>query len=106
VATITDAAVQTALRGNYAPAAGPVYVVVGLNKLATIVGGGRMLQDAPVRAGANANENPTTAYQRYGLVFLIDGAAATRTARFVGACAFTSAGITTAEADLQQYYSN
>jgi prepilin-type N-terminal cleavage/methylation domain-containing protein len=106
VATITDANVQLALRGNYTPAAGPVFVVLGLNKLSTIVGGGRMLQDAPVRAGANANENPTTSYQRYGLVFLIDGAPTTRTARFVGACAFTSAGITTAEGDLQGYYSN
>jgi prepilin-type N-terminal cleavage/methylation domain-containing protein len=105
VATITDSTVQIALRGNYNPAAGAIYVVLGLNKLATIVGGGRMLQDAPVRAGANANENPTTSYQRYGLVFLIDGAA-TRTARFVGACAFTSAGISTAEGDLQGYYSN
>ena len=106
VATISSVAVQDALRGNYVPQAGPVYVVFGLNKLASIVGGNQMLQDATVRAGADANENPTTSYQRYGLVFLIDGPALSRRARFVGACAFTGNGITTAEGDLQQYYAN
>lgn len=108
VAVITNPGVQQALRGNYVPAASPQYVVVGLNKLASIVGGNQMLQDAPVRAGADANENPTTSYQRYGLAFLIDnsGPGATRRARFIGACAFSGAGITTAEGDLQQYYAN
>jgi len=109
VATISSVLVQNSLRGNYAVVgATPIYVVFGLNKLASIVGGNQMLQDAPVRAGADANENPTTSYQRYGLVFLIDnsGPASARKARFVGACAFTGNGITTAEGDLQQYYAN
>lgn len=105
VATITDTTVQANVRGNYNPAGTPVYVVVGVNKGASIVGGNSILQDAPVRAGADANENPTSSYQRYGLVFLIDGAT-TRTARFLGAVAFASAGITTAEGNLQQYYNN
>jgi prepilin-type N-terminal cleavage/methylation domain-containing protein len=106
IATINSVQVQNALRGNYTVVGTPVYAVFGLNKRASIVGGNQMLQDAPVRAGANANENPTTSYQRYGLVFLIDGAPAARQARFVGACAFTGNGITTAEGDLQQYYAN
>ncbi len=108
IATISDANVQNALRGNYTVVGTGNYYVFGLNKLASIVGGSQMLQDAPVRAGADANENPTTSYQRYGVVFLVDdsGPAASRKARFVGACAFTGAGITTAEGDLQQYYAN
>jgi prepilin-type N-terminal cleavage/methylation domain-containing protein len=105
VATLTDTAVQAAVRGNYAVQGTPVYVVLGVNKAASIVGGNSILQDAPVRAGANANENPTTSYQRYGLVFLIDGVA-TRTARFLGAVAFASTGLATAEGNLQEYYSN
>lgn len=105
VATLTDTAVQAAVRGNYTVQGTPVYVVLGVNKAASIVGGNSILQDAPVRAGANANENPTTSYQRYGLVFLIDGVSA-RTARFVGAVAFASTGLATAEGNLQEYYSN
>jgi prepilin-type N-terminal cleavage/methylation domain-containing protein len=113
VAEITDPAVRTKIRGNTTVGTGtanaaPHYVVLGVNKGATIVGSSSILQDAPVRAGADANENPTTSYQRYGLVFLLDGAdgATTRTARFLGAVAFGSAGITTAEDSLQGYYGN
>jgi prepilin-type N-terminal cleavage/methylation domain-containing protein len=105
VATITSTNIQNLVRGNYAVQGTPVYVVLGVNKAASIVGGNSILQDAPVRSGANANENPTTSYQRYGLVFLIDGAT-TRTARFLGSVAFSSTGITTAEGNLQEYYSN
>jgi prepilin-type N-terminal cleavage/methylation domain-containing protein len=104
VATVTDGAVQLALRGNYTPGAGPVYYVFGLGKGASIVGANSTLQDAPVRAGENAAENPNTSYQRYGVVFLVDGA--TRTARFLGACAFGANGITTAEGNLQNYFTN
>jgi hypothetical protein len=39
------------------------------------------------------------------LVFLIDGATA-RTARFLGSVAFASSGISTAEGNLQEYYTN
>jgi hypothetical protein len=110
VATIksSETALLAAVRGNYTPqgATAPVYVVLGVNKGATIVGSNSILQDAPVRAGADANENPTTSYQRYGLVFLIDGTTPARTARFLGAVAFGSAGITTAEGSLQGYYGN
>jgi prepilin-type N-terminal cleavage/methylation domain-containing protein len=105
VATISSTAIQNLVRGNYVVQGTPVYVVLGVNKAASIVGGNSILQDAPVRSGANANENPTTSYQRYGLVFLIDGVT-TRTARFLGAVAFSSTGITTAEGNLQEYYSN
>jgi prepilin-type N-terminal cleavage/methylation domain-containing protein len=105
VATISNTTVQNTVRGNYTPQGPAVYVVFGVNKGATIVGSNSILQDAPVRAGADANENPTTSYQRYGLVFLIDGTT-TRTARFLGAVAFGSAGITTAEGSLQGYYGN
>lgn len=105
VASITDGTVQGLVRGNYTVQGTGVYVVLGVNKAASIVGGNSILQDAPVRSGANANENPTTSYQRYGLVFLIDGTS-TRTARFLGAVAFASSGITTAEGNLQEYYSN
>jgi prepilin-type N-terminal cleavage/methylation domain-containing protein len=105
VATITSTNIQNLVRGNYAVQGTPVYVVLGVNKAASIVGGNSILQDAPVRSGANANENPTTSYQRYGLVFLIDGATA-RTARFLGSVAFASSGISTAEGNLQEYYSN
>ena len=105
VATISNTTVQNTVRGNYTPQGTAVYVVFGVNKGATIVGSNSILQDAPVRAGADANENPTTSYQRYGLVFLIDGTT-TRTARFLGAVAFGSAGITTAEGSLQGYYGN
>ncbi len=108
VATISNTTVQNTVRGNYTPqgTTAPVYVVFGVNKGATIVGSNSILQDAPVRAGADANENPTTSYQRYGLVFLIDGTTPARTARFLGAVAFGSAGITTAEGSLQGYYGN
>lgn len=105
VATLTNVTVQAAVRGNYTVQGTGVYVVVGVNKTASIVGGNSILQDAPVRAGANAAENPSTSYQRYGLVFLVDGAT-TRTARFLGGVAFSSTGITTAEGYLQQYYNN
>ena len=66
------------------------------------------MQDAPVRAGSASTENPASTYQRYGLVFLIDdsGPSSTRTARFLGAVAFTANGIQTAEATLQGYYAN
>jgi Tfp pilus assembly protein PilE len=108
VATISNATVRDAIRGNIAAGPNPTYIVFGLNKAATIIGSSSILQDAPVRAGANAAENPTTSYQRYGLVFLVDdsGPAASRVARFLGAVAFSSTGITTAESNLQQYYSN
>jgi prepilin-type N-terminal cleavage/methylation domain-containing protein len=106
VSTINGATVQTALRGNVVAGANPVYVVFGVNKFASIVGVGRLLQDAPVRAGASATENPSTSYQRYGLAFLVDGTGAARTARFLGAVSFTATGIATAEGNLQQYYSN
>lgn len=108
VARVAAAAttVQDALRGNVTPGAGPIYIVLGVNKFASIVGVGRLLQDAPVRAGASATENPATSYQRYGLAFLLDGAGAARTARFLGAVSFTASGIATAEGNLQQYYSN
>ena len=102
----TTAALRRTLLGNYNPVGTAKYVVFGLNKSATIVGPNSILQDAPVRAGADANENPTTSYQRYGLVFLIDGTTPARTARFLGAVAFGSAGITTAEGSLQGYYGN
>ncbi len=107
-ALLTDTTVQTAVRGNYTPVGTAAYYVFGLGKGSSIVGTGNILNDAPVRAGSNANENPTTSYQRYGLVFLVDdsGAAGARNARFLGACAFASTGITTAEGNLQQYYSN
>ncbi len=108
VARVAAAAtqVQTALRGNVVEGAAPVYMVFGVNKFASIVGVGRLLQDAPVRAGASATENPATSYQRYGLAFLVDGTGAARTARFLGAVSFTATGIATAEGNLQQYYSN
>lgn len=99
-------ALIAALRGNVTVGATPIYIVVGLNKPATIVGVGRNLQEAPVRAGANADENPSTSYQRYGLAFLLDGTGTARQARFLGSVAFTSTGITTAEGSLQQYYNN
>jgi len=105
VAAITTNTIQNLVRGNYTPQGTASYVVFGVNKAASIVGGNSILQDAPVRSGANANENPTTSYQRYGLVFLIDGST-TRTARFLGSVAFASSGITTAEGNLQEYYSN
>lgn len=107
VATISDATVRATLLGNRTTApANPIYLVVGLNKRASVVGNSQILQDAPVRAGSNANENPTTAYQRYGLVFLIEDSGSARAASFLGAVAFTSTGITTAEGNLQQYYNN
>lgn len=106
--TLTDTTVQAAVRGNYTPTGTASYYVYGLGKGTSIVGSNSMLQDAPVRAGSNANENPTVAYARYGLVFLVDdsGTGGTRNARFLGAVAFSSSGITTAESNLQQYYGN
>jgi len=110
VAAISSSAtsLQQSLRGNYTPTGTPTYVVFGLNRYASIVGGNSILQDAPVRAGTTSSENPTTSYQRYGLVFLIDdsGVGGARNARFLNAVAFTSTGITTAENNLQQYFAN
>jgi len=99
-------ALQTSLRGNVTEGANPVYLLLGVNKPATIVGVGRNLQEAPVRAGATADENPSVSYQRYGLAFLVDGTGTARQARFLGAVTFGSTGITTAEGSLQQYYNN
>ena len=99
-------ALRDALTGNYVSSGGSLtYVVLGLNKGATLVGPNSVFQDAPVRTGSSAGENPTSTYQRYGLVFLIDGTP-TRTARFLGAVAFTASGIQTAEGNLQGYYTN
>ena len=106
VATVANGTVQTALRGNVTAGAAPIYLVLGVNKPATIVGVGKNLQEAPVRAGAAADESPAVSYQRYGLAFLLDGTGAARQARFLGAVAFGSTGITTAEGSLQQYYNN
>jgi hypothetical protein len=108
VATITDSTVQNSLRGNYNPVGTPTYIVFGLGKGASIIGAGGQLQDAPVRAGADASENPTTSYGRFGLVFMTDdsGTGGARKARFIGACSFNSTGISTAENNLQQYYAN
>lgn len=109
VATIASGsgtqALRDALTGNYQPAGTPTYVVLGLNKGSTLVGPNSVFQEAPVRTGASAGENPTTSYQRYGLVFLVDGTS-TRSARFLGAVAFTAGGIQTAEGNLQGYYTN
>ncbi len=104
--TITSAPVITSLLGNYTPGLVPTYYVVGVGKGASVVGTGQILQDAPVRAGANALENPTTSYQRYGLVFLVDTVSGARTGHFLGGVAFTATGIATAESNLQQYYGN
>ncbi len=106
VAQVTTNTVQTALRGNVTAGASPVYLLLGVNKPATIVGVGKNLQEAPVRSGAAADESPAVSYQRYGLAFLLDGAGAARQARFLGAVTFGSTGITTAEGSLQQYYNN
>ncbi len=98
---------QTTLRGNVAVGSDPIYLLLGVNKPATIVGVGKNLQEAPVRAGAAADESPAVSYQRYGLAFLLDTpATGPRQARFLGAVAFGSTGITTAEGSLQQYYNN
>ncbi len=104
VASVTNATVQTSLRGNVTAGANPVFVVLGVNKPATIVGVGKNLQEAPVRAGAAADESPAVSYQRYGLAFLLDGTGSARQARFLGAVSFGSTGISTAEGSLQQYY--
>jgi len=107
VAVLNNSAsdLKDTLRGNYVVTGTPTYVVFGLNRGATLVGANSILQDAPVRAGTSATENPTTSYQRYGLVFLIEGTTS-RTAKFLGAVAFTSTGILTAEDNLQQYFAN
>lgn len=110
VATIVTGSQTQALRealiGNYQPVGTPSYVVFGLNKGSTLVGPNSVFQEAPVRTGSSAGENPTTSYQRYGLVFLVDGLSSARTARFLGAVAFTAGGIQTAEGNLQGYYTN
>ncbi len=111
VATLTSGtatqSIRDALSANYVSSGGTLtYVVMGLNKGSTLVGPNSVFQDAPVRSGASAGENPTSSYQRYGLVFLVDGPSSTRTARFLGAVAFTASGIQTAEANLQGYYAN
>lgn len=106
VASISDPDVQVALRGNQTPGEVPAYIVLGVNKPATIIGVGKFLQEAPVRAGNAADESPAVSYQRYGLAFLIDGPGTARQARFLGAVTFGSTGITTAEGSLQQYYNN
>lgn len=112
VATIangpTTQTLRDALTGNYLPAGTPTYVVLGLNRGSTLVGPKSVFQEAPVRTGSSAGENPTTSYQRYGLVFLVDdsGPNSTRSARFLGAVAFTAGGIQTAEGNLQGYYAN
>lgn len=109
VATIasgtTTQLLRDALTGNYQPSGTPTYVVLGLNRGSTLVGPSSVFQEAPVRTGSSAGENPTTSYQRYGLVFLVDGTT-TRSARFLGAVAFTASGIQTAEGNLQGYYTN
>lgn len=104
----TQSALLQSVRGSYVPRGTAVYPVFGLNKYSTLVGPQGVMQDAPVRAGSASTENPASTYQRYGLVFLIDdsGPSSTRTARFLGAVAFTASGIQTAEANLQGYYAN
>lgn len=104
----TQASLLQSVRGSYVPRGTAVYPVFGLNKYSTLVGPQGVMQDAPVRAGSTAIENPASSYQRYGLVFLVDdsGPNSTRSARFLGAVAFTAGGIQTAEGNLQGYYAN
>ena len=104
----TQTALLQSIRGNYTPRGTAIYPVFGLNKHCSLVGPTAVMQDAPVRAGSLANENPASSYQRYGLVFMVDDSptGTGRTARFLGAVAFTAGGIQTAEGNLQGYYTN
>ncbi len=104
----TQTALLQSIRGPYSPRGTAVYPVFGLNKYSSLIGPTGVMQDAPVRAGSLANENPASSYQRYGLVFMVDDSptGTGRTARFLGAVAFTAGGIQTAEGNLQGYYTN
>ncbi|MFM8419313.1 MAG: type II secretion system protein [Verrucomicrobiota bacterium] len=104
----TQTSLIQSLRGSYIPRGSAIYPIFGINKSSNLVGPQGVMQDAPVRAGSTAIENPAVSYQRYGLVFLLEDAVSgtARSARFLGAVAFTAGGIQTAEGNLQGYYTN
>lgn len=80
------------------------FYVFGLGKVCSAVGPGSTMQEAPVRTGENAFENPANKYGHYGVVFVTEPAGSGRKAYLLGAVALAYDGLRSASDSLQQYY--
>ncbi len=78
-----------------------IFVIFGLGSFSSAVGPGRLMQEAPTICD-NADMEPASNYQRFGVVFEI---AADNTANYVGAVSIHDDGIASSEAELQEYHS-
>lgn len=80
------------------------FYVFGLGKVCTAVGPGSTMQEAPVRTGENAFENPANKYGHYGVIFVTEPAGSGRKAYLLGSVALAYDGLRSASDSLQQYY--
>jgi len=82
-----------------------VYYLFGLGQPCTAVGPGGF-QDAPVRAGEVAIDNPVQRYGHYGVIFMTEPGAIANTRRvsLLGVVALAYDGIRPVSTSLQSYY--
>lgn len=80
------------------------FYVFGLGKVCTAVGPGSTMQEAPVRSGENAFENPANKYGHYGVVIATESSGSGRKAYLLGSVALAYDGLRSASDSLQQYY--
>jgi len=80
------------------------FYLFGLGKVCSAVGPGSTMQEAPIRTGENAFENPANKYGHYGVVFVTEPAGSGRKAYLLGAVAMAFDGLRSASDSLQQYY--
>jgi type II secretory pathway pseudopilin PulG len=84
------------------------YLLFGLGNNSSLVGAGngRPLNEAPTHFGDTAEFNPADVYQRYGLVFRLQGDAADdeREAVFIGAAAIHGGGLENAEEHRKEFW--
>lgn len=73
------------------------YILLGVGARSTLVGADRSLLEAPTRSSAVSGNDPKSTYQRYGVVFGLRGAAASRQAVFIGVVGLDSTGLSRSE---------
>jgi len=82
------------------------YIILGVGSRCTLVGADRSLLEAPTRSSATPGNDPKTSYQRYGVVFGLRGAAASRQAVFMGAVGLDGTGLARTDSEIKDYNAN
>lgn len=109
LAKVSAANVGTSLGGNALfndSTTGYDYVILGVGGRCTLIGADKSLLEAPARSSALPGNDAKSTYQRYGVVFGLSGAGASRKATFLGAVGLESTGLTRTDSEVKDYSSN